>query len=69
MLGVANQRLVLNGLLAHHADDPTALAFAERQAAALVGAPAQLASFPAAGVRLIARDVTGLDALRQLSGC
>ena len=34
----------------------------------LAGAPAQLASFPAAGVRLIAGDVTGLDALRQLSG-
>jgi len=66
-LGVANQRLVLNGLLSEHADDPAAVAFTERQAAALVGAPAQLAAFPAAGVRLVAGDVTGLGALRQLS--
>jgi arsenite/tail-anchored protein-transporting ATPase len=66
-LGVSNQRLVLNGLLPDAADDPAALAFAERQAAALAGAPVQLASFPRAGVRLIAGDITGLDALRQLS--
>jgi arsenite/tail-anchored protein-transporting ATPase len=66
-LGVANQRLVLNGLLSHHADDPAALAFTERQGGALAGAPAQLASFPVAGVPLMPGDVTGLDALRQLS--
>ena len=66
-LGVANQRLVLNGLLPDAADDPAAVAFAERQATALAGAPVQLASFPAAGVRLIAGDVTGVDALRQLA--
>ena len=67
-LGVANQRLVLNGLLSEHDEDPAALAFTDRQAAALADAPAGLATFPAAGVRLVAGDVTGLDALRQLAG-
>jgi arsenite/tail-anchored protein-transporting ATPase len=67
-LGVANQRLVLNGLLSDHEDDQTAVAFTDRQAAALAGAPARLAGLPTAGVRLIAGDVTGLDALRQLAG-
>ena len=66
-LGVANQRLVINGLLSEHDEDPAALAFAERQAAALADVPAGLAAFPAAGVRLVAGDVTGLDALRQLA--
>ena len=67
-LGVGNQRLVLNGLLSGHDDDPTAVAFADRQAAALAAAPARLTNLPTAAVRLIAGDVTGLDALRQLAG-
>jgi arsenite/tail-anchored protein-transporting ATPase len=67
-LGVANQRLVLNGLLSDHEDDPTAVAFTDRQAEALAGAPARLTNLPTAGIRLIAGDVTGLDALRQLAG-
>jgi arsenite/tail-anchored protein-transporting ATPase len=67
-LGVGNQRVVINGLLAAHDEDPAALAFAERQAAALAGAPERLTPFPTAGVRLIAGDVTGLDALRELAG-
>ena len=66
-LGVANQRLVLNGLLSDPADDPTALAFTERQGAALREAPTRLAVLPAAGVELVAGDVTGLVALRQLT--
>jgi arsenite-transporting ATPase len=66
-LGVTNQRLVVNGLLSEHEDDRAALAFAERQAVALACAPAQLAMLPAAGVRLIPGDVTGLAALRQLA--
>ena len=36
--------------------------------AALAGAPAQLSALPAAAVELIAGDVTGLAALRQLAG-
>jgi arsenite/tail-anchored protein-transporting ATPase len=67
-LGVRNQRLIINGLLQDPDDDATALAFAGRQAAALAGAPAQLTGLPAAGVRLIAGDVTGLVSLRQLAG-
>jgi len=67
-LGVANQQLVLNGLVRDPGDDPSALAFTERQAAALASAPARLASLPAAAVNLIAGDVTGLDALRELTG-
>src|ERR1019366_5906733 len=38
------------------------------QAEALAGAPARLTNLPTAGIRLIAGDVTGLDALRQLAG-
>ena len=38
-LGVANRRLVINGLLNDPEDDPTAAAFTQRQAAALAGAP------------------------------
>ena len=67
-LGVHNQRLIVNGLLRDPDDDATAVAFIERQAAALAGAPTQLAALPAAGVRLVASDVTGLAALRQLTG-
>ena len=67
-LGVANQRLVLNGLVRDPGEDPAALAFTDRQSAALDGAPAQLQPLPAAAVHLIAGDVTGLTALRQLTG-
>jgi arsenite-transporting ATPase len=67
-LGVHNQRLVVNGLLSDPGEDPTALAFAQRQTAALAGAPAQLATLPAAAVDLVAGDLTGLAALRQLAG-
>lgn len=67
-LGVANQRLVINGLLRDPGDDPMALAFHERQAAALAGAPARLTELDAAGVHLVAGDITGIAALRQLTG-
>ena len=66
-LGVTNRRLVINGLLNDPDDDPTAAAFTQRQAAALAGAPGQLATMPVAGVGLVAGDVTGLAALRQLA--
>ena len=67
-LGIANQRLVLNGLVRDPGEDPAALAFTERQSAALDGAPAQLEPLAAAAVDLIAGDVTGLAALRELAG-
>ena len=66
-LGVTNRRLVINGLLNDPDDDPTAAAFTNRQAAALAGAPTPLATMPVAGVGLVAGDVTGLPALRQLA--
>jgi len=66
-LGVTNQRLVLNGLLADHADDPAAIAFADRQATALATAPPALSTLPTAAVALIAGDLTGPAALRQLA--
>jgi arsenite-transporting ATPase len=66
-LGVANQQLVVNGLLSETGDDPTALAFSGRQTDALDGASAELAGLPVAGVDLVAGDVTGLEALRRLT--
>jgi arsenite/tail-anchored protein-transporting ATPase len=67
-LGVVNRRLVINGFLHGYEDDPTAAAFTRRQAGALAGAPTELATMPVAGVGLVAGDVTGLAALRQLIG-
>jgi arsenite-transporting ATPase len=67
-LGVANQRLVLNGVVSDPGDDPAALAFTGRQAMALADAPEQLSAMPVATVELIAGDVTGRAALRQLAG-
>lgn len=67
-LGVRNQRLVLNGLLRDAGDDATAVAFCARQAAALAGAPEALARLSAARVDLVAGDVTGITALRRLTG-
>ena len=66
-LGVRNRQLVINGLLNDPEDDPTAAAFTQRQAAALAGAPGELATMPVAGVGLVAGDITGLPALRQLA--
>jgi arsenite-transporting ATPase len=66
-LGVANQQLIINGLLRDPGDDQIALGFSQRQTDALDAAPAGLAAFPVAGVDLVAGDVTGLDALRRLT--
>ncbi|WP_249011512.1 arsenical pump-driving ATPase [Conexibacter sp. DBS9H8] len=65
-LGVANQRLIVNGLLQDPGDDRVARRFAERQTAALAGAPAALADLPVAGVALSAAEMTGVAALRRL---
>jgi arsenite-transporting ATPase len=67
-LGVANQQLVVNGLLRDVGEDQTALAFSGRQTAALAEAPAELAALSVAGVALVAGDVTGVEALRRLTG-
>jgi arsenite-transporting ATPase len=67
-LGVANQRLIVNGLLSDPGADAMAAAFADRQAAALAQAPSELATLPVAAVGLVAGDVTGVGALRRLAG-
>jgi len=66
-LGVHHQRLIVNGVLRDPGSDPTAEAFAARQAAALATAPELLCATPAAGVDLVAGDIIGLHALRQLA--
>jgi arsenite/tail-anchored protein-transporting ATPase len=66
-LGVANQQLVINGVLRNPDGDATAEAFADRQQRAFVTAPAELAALRTAGVSLVAGDVTGVAALRHLA--
>lgn len=67
-LGVVNQQLIVNGVLREAGDDPTATAFSRRQAVALGAAPEELATLPAAGVDLVAGDLSGVAALRRLAG-
>ncbi len=67
-LGVANQRLVINGLLRDGCADATAQALVARQREALRGAPSELDELDVAGVDLVPGDVTGLEALRRLTG-
>jgi arsenite-transporting ATPase len=66
-LGVANQQLVINGVLRHPTGDAAAEAFADRQQHAFAVAPPELAALRTAGVGLVAGDVTGVDALRRLA--
>ena len=66
-LGVANQQLVINGLLTDPGNDPTAQAFCDRQRSALADAPTALHAIPASAVELAAGDLTGLAALRRLA--
>ena len=65
-LGVANQRLVVNGVLSEPGDDLVAGAFADRQSAALAETPAPLRELPTAAVGLVGGDLTGVPALRHL---
>jgi arsenite/tail-anchored protein-transporting ATPase len=66
-LGIANQQLLINGVLRDPGNDPTAQAFTDRQQDALASAPAALATLPAAAVDLAAGDLTGIPALRRLT--
>jgi arsenite-transporting ATPase len=67
-LGLTNQRLIVNGLLADPREgDPTAEAYARRERDALAVLPAGLADMPAAVVALAAIDLVGVDALRALA--
>ena len=66
-LGVANQRLVINGLLANPLPgDEVAEAFSRGQHLALESIPAELASLATAQVPLVASDLTGVASLRAL---
>jgi arsenite-transporting ATPase len=67
-LAIANQRLVLNGVLTDPVgEDPIARAFAERQHEALAAAPGFLRALPAATVPLTASELVGAQALRSLA--
>ncbi len=67
VLGVTNQRLVINGLLEEPLPgDPVAEAFANRQRSALADMPSPLSSLAIAEVPLVPSDLTGIAALRTL---
>jgi arsenite-transporting ATPase len=65
-LGVNNQQLAINGVLRNPGSDPTARAFAGRQQLALTHAPDALQDLRTRAVDLIAGDITGIPALKQL---
>ena len=66
-LGVANQRLVINGLLANPLPgDAVAEAYSRGQHHALDAMPPELAGLAATQVPLIASDLTGVASLRTL---
>jgi arsenite-transporting ATPase len=67
VLGVANQRLVVNGVLPEgRSDDPLADALSARAAAALDVLPTELAGLPRDDVPLVASGLVGVPALRAL---
>ncbi len=66
-LGIANQELVVNGVLAEPADDPVATAYIARQRESLAHIPAALAPLPRRDVPLVAWDLTGAPALRAFA--
>ena len=67
-LGIANQQLVINGILRDPGRDATAQAFTARQQAALATAPQCLDGLPAAAIDLAAGELTGIAALQALIG-
>ena len=67
-IGIANQQLVVNGVLAGDAQgDLIAGALLDRQAHALATGPDSLSEMPTVSVPLVASDLTGLPALRALA--
>jgi arsenite/tail-anchored protein-transporting ATPase len=66
VLGMHEQRLVVNGLLAHAGEDEVGAAFVDRQRAALAMLPEALATLPTVELPLLASELTGLDALREI---
>lgn len=68
-LGIANQRLIVNGVFSEEAEgDSVAEALLSRQRDALAAIPDAFAETPTNSVPLVASDLTGLAALRVLSG-
>jgi len=67
-LGIANQRLVLNGVLADAGTDAIARAFVERQDRALGQMAESLRATPALSVPLVPDALTGVASLRRLAG-
>lgn len=66
-IGVANQRLVLNGILkGDTTSDATAAAFSARAQAALHSIPESLAKLPTQGIYLSSNALLGVEALRSL---
>jgi len=65
-LGIANLRLVINGLFADASDDPVALAMSRRSSDALLAMPGRLGSLPREVVPFLPRGTVGLDALRAV---
>ena len=67
-LGIANQMLVINGVLEHPLQgDPIAEGFARRQQDALEHMPDRLVARRRASVPLVPTDLTGMNALRALA--
>jgi arsenite-transporting ATPase len=67
-LGIANQRLVVNGVLTGDTgDDAVATAYADRQRHALANVPSGLRGLPTTQVPLMDGDLTGLEALRAFA--
>ena len=66
-LGIGNQHLVVNGVLDQPGEDPTAIAFARRQAEAMALQPDALSRMPACAVELVSGELTGIAALRALA--
>lgn len=68
-IGIANQRLVVNGVFSEDDEgDTVAAALLKRQRDALTAMPESFADVPAYSVPLVASDLTGVAALRALSG-
>jgi arsenite-transporting ATPase len=65
-LGVANLRLVVNGVFQPSGDDPVAVAMAGRGRAALEAMPAALLALPRTTVPLRPAALVGIAALRQI---
>jgi len=66
-LGVANARLILNGVFrASDSSDPTAVAMEARGRASLDGIPAGLRALPRVDVPLLPFGLVGIEALRKM---